>query len=315
MIETSPNTETESLPVLHASLLEEDLPEKQWLVENLWPLSGVGLIGGHPKSCKSWLGLELALSVASGTPCLDSFSVKEPGTSLIFMAEDTLPVVKKRLQALSCVRGIALENTDLRVITIPRLRLDRDKDRKLLDNTLALHGPRFLLLDPLVRLHNSDENNAQEIAALLAGLRELQRKHNTAIALVHHARKNSSKRHHGQNLRGSSDIFAWADVLHFLSKESSGLKLTMEHRTAPAPEPIFLKLEQEPPHLVIIAENRIPEPSMQERILATLNRTDKPLKRTELRTLLSVNNKRLGDSLATLEILGKIKRTKSGWHL
>ena len=39
-----------------------------WLVETLWAEEGVGIVGGAPKCCKSWLALDLALSVASGTP-------------------------------------------------------------------------------------------------------------------------------------------------------------------------------------------------------------------------------------------------------
>jgi hypothetical protein len=45
----------------------------RWLVHSLWPAGAVGMLGGSPKSCKTWLGLDLALSVASGTDCLGSF--------------------------------------------------------------------------------------------------------------------------------------------------------------------------------------------------------------------------------------------------
>ena len=41
---------------------------QRWLVEGLWGVS-VGVIGGAPKSAKTWLGLDMA-SVATGTACL-----------------------------------------------------------------------------------------------------------------------------------------------------------------------------------------------------------------------------------------------------
>jgi hypothetical protein len=44
--------------------------------------------------------------------------------------------------------------------------------------------PRLLLLDPLVRLHGSDENNAFEVAALLAYIRSLQRQLDLCAAPV-----------------------------------------------------------------------------------------------------------------------------------
>jgi hypothetical protein len=60
----------ETLPVVRAADLDEPDPTRRWLIESLWPRAGVGIIGGPPKACKSWLRLDVAVSVASGTPCL-----------------------------------------------------------------------------------------------------------------------------------------------------------------------------------------------------------------------------------------------------
>ena len=56
----------EGLPFLKAHPLEVESPGRRWLIESLWARRAVGLLGGPPKSCKSWLGLDMALSVASG---------------------------------------------------------------------------------------------------------------------------------------------------------------------------------------------------------------------------------------------------------
>ena len=307
------NRTVEPLPVVNAAQLKESPPEQHWLIESLWPLAGVGLVGGHPKSCKSWLGLELAVSIASGTPCLGRFAVRQAGNVLIYMAEDALTIVRERLAALAGHRGIPLTEVDVRVITIPSLRIDTEYDMRRLDVTLANHKPRMLILDPFVRLHRSDENNSQEVAAILAELRTLQRKHDVAIALVHHARKNNSSGQFGQSIRGSGDFFAWADVLHYLNRESKGLRMTIEHRTAPAPEPMFLELTGEPPHLVI-TDYSSDKSSLKQRILDIMKNAGEPLRRTEMRSILAVNNQRLGEALAALEKLGRIRRTERGWH-
>ena len=65
----------EMLPVCRANELKIQPPEKLWLIEPLWAQYAVGIIGGAPKCCKSWLGLDMALSVASATPCLGRFAV------------------------------------------------------------------------------------------------------------------------------------------------------------------------------------------------------------------------------------------------
>ena len=41
-------------------------------------------------AAKIWLGLDLALSVATGTPCLGKYAVPQPEPVLIYLAEDAL---------------------------------------------------------------------------------------------------------------------------------------------------------------------------------------------------------------------------------
>jgi hypothetical protein len=58
------------LPVEPAWRLAECPEQQRWLVDGLWSEEAVGIIGGEPKCCKSFLALDLATAVASGTPCL-----------------------------------------------------------------------------------------------------------------------------------------------------------------------------------------------------------------------------------------------------
>lgn len=67
--------------------------------------------------------------------------------------------------------GLQLACVDIHVITAPSLRLDRQPHRHRLRETARRLRSRLLLLDPLVRLHGVDENNAGEVAELLAYFR------------------------------------------------------------------------------------------------------------------------------------------------
>jgi len=187
----SPITEEQGLPVVQVGHIPLQAVPRRWLVEGLWGASAVGMVGGAPKCCKSFLGLDLAVSVASGTPCLGVYSVAEPGPALVYLAEDALTAVRDRVAGLAAHRGLDLRQLPLHVITAPTLRLDQATDRARLLETVRSLRPRLLLLDPLVRLHRIDENNATEVAQLLAGLRDLQRRFDVAIVLVHHTRKNT----------------------------------------------------------------------------------------------------------------------------
>jgi len=307
----------EILPVSRANELDIHPPEQAWLIESMWASSAVGIIGGPPKCCKSWLGLDMALSVASGSPCLGQFPVKRPGPALVFLAEDALPAVRARIEALCTHRQIPIESLDLYVITASSLRLDLTQDQQRLKATLAAFKPRLLLLDPLVRLHRLDENSATDISNLLGFFREMQRSFDTAIILVHHL----SKKHYaqpGQALRGSSDLHAFGDSNAYLKRLKDRIILTLEHRAAKPPDPITLKLvsrlDGTATHLEISAPANITtEVSLNERIRDLLHHANKPLTRTTIRERLKCNNQRLGQTLLELDKQGIIRRTSAGW--
>jgi len=80
------------LPVQRADTLLARAPDQQWLVENLWAAEAVGIIGGEPKCGKSFLALDLAVSVASAQPCLGHFRPVTTGRVLLYAAEDALHV-------------------------------------------------------------------------------------------------------------------------------------------------------------------------------------------------------------------------------
>ena len=141
-----------------------DCPEHQrWLVDGLWSEEAVGIIGGEPKCCKSFLALDLAVAVAAGVPCLRRFAVSRPGRVLLYPAEDALHIVRRRLEGICAAVGTALAELDVQVITAPSLRLDLEADRARLEETVATLKPRFLILDPFVRLHRIDENVSGDV--------------------------------------------------------------------------------------------------------------------------------------------------------
>jgi hypothetical protein len=306
------------LPVVRVGEIQSEDNAQRWLVEELWGASSVGVIGGAPKCSKTWLGLDIALSVATGTACLGKYAVPEPGPVLIYLAEDALPVVRERVDGMARHRGLDLTRVEIHVITAPVLRLDRDPDRTRLLETAGRLRPRLLLLDPLVRLHGVDENNAGEVAALLAYFRSLQRQLNLSVLLVHHTRKNATGgAAAGQGLRGSSDIHAFGDSNLYLRRGKEYLVLSTEHRAAPASPPVYLALvttNPETTHLEVIAPHQDNRPrSLQDQVLDVLA-AGIVLTRAKLRERLAVKNERLGEVLESLERAGRLRRTAAGWQ-
>jgi hypothetical protein len=306
------------LPVLRVAEIPSDEIAERWLVEGLWCTNSVGVIGGAPKCAKTWLSLDMALSVATGTPCLGKYAVPEPGPVLVYLAEDALVAVRERIEGIAWHRGLDLDRVEVHVITAPVLRLDQERDRMRLWETTRRLRPRLLVLDPLVRLHGIDENRAGDVAELLAYFRSLQRELGLSVVLVHHTRKNAADGvAAGQGLRGSGDIHAFGDSNLYLQRAKDHLILSSEHRAARASAPVYLELvavDVRTAHLEVIAElSNETDCGLHERLLALLA-GGQVLTRTSLRDSLAVKNERLGEVLESLERAGRISHTPKGWQ-
>lgn len=300
-------------PVVRIAHVQPPPTQRRWLVDGLWAEAAVGVIGGTPKSGKTWLALELAVAVASGQPCLGRYKVRERGPVLLYAAEDTPGALRERAVAIARARGVRdVDRLAVGLITEPSLQLDLPGHQLRLDATLAAIKPRLLVLDPLVRLHRGDENSSSEISALLGFLRELQRRHDVAIVLVHHVRKTSAGQP-GQALRGSGDLHAWGDSNLYLLRCKGQLELHVEHRSHPSPPAVGIRLESDPPRLEVGEPvEDAAQDDLDQAVLDAL--TDAaPISRTALRDRLRVRNERLGEALSRLEAAGQARRTESGW--
>ena len=307
------------LPVQRACELTDTGDQPQWLIEGLWADQAVGILGGQPKCCKSFLALDIAVSVAAGAPCLRRFPVHRTGPVLIFPAEDALAVVRQRLEGICMAANAQLDQLPIYVITAPRILLDLPQDREQLRATVAQFRPALLILDPFIRLHRADENASKDVAPLLGYLRELQRQFAMAVLLVHHVRKGSSTDRPGQALRGSSDLHGWGDSNLYLRRNNRHLILSVEQRAAASPDdiPLNLSVNGNAPSLAILdtpQSDKHPLPSSpSERILLALSQANGPLTAIQLRKACRIRTSTISTTTAALIASGHIRRGPEGY--
>lgn len=291
-----------AFPTTLAFKLAKLVEESRWLIECLWAAEGVGVVGGEPKSYKSFIALAMGVAVASGQPCFGKYRVPETGPVLVFCGEDQLHDVRARVEAIALASGTSFATLNMHVITVASLRIDVGKDRERLDATIKAIRPKLLILDPFVRLHNVDENKSGEVAPLLGYLRELQRTYHTAVLLVHHAKKGGKKERGGQALRGSSEFHAWGDSNLYprrRNRDSETIILEVEHRNAPAIHGLVLQPERFGESIALMLreglvfdddegedgdnELEVAAPNNRELILTALTKAGKPMSRNDLR--------------------------------
>ena len=302
-----------AFPTRRPAELAEQPQERRWLVEQLWGEQAVGIIGGEPKCGKSFLALDLAVAVATGTPCLRRFPAVS-GRVLLFAAEDAAHIVRERLNGIARAAGTSLDDLNIDVIDVPAVRLDLADDRQRLFETVRRVRPRLLVLDPLVRLHRIDENAAGEVAPLLACLRDLQRNFETAVVLVHHARKSAHARG-GQALRGSSELHAWGDSNLYLRRKKHRILLTVEHRASKSPDEIALELRETPilSLQIVEAASEAPATSPRQRIENLL--ADTPLSQRQIRDAAHMRASTVSSVLRELVSEGRVAHTPDGYRI
>jgi hypothetical protein len=276
----------------------------------------VGLLGGPPKSLKTFLALEMAISVATATPCLGRFAVPRPGRVLLFAAEDATHVLRARIESLAQAHGTPLDKLDVGIIDTPHLKLDQRDAQADLHATIEKHSPTLLILDPFVRLHAGlDENSSRDVATLLGFLRSLQRHHHLSIVVVHHTRK-SPAQSQGFELRGSGDFFAWGDCFLYMSRRRDNLELSVQHRAAASIDPVHVQLVGDPPHLQITDMPALTTDGIDidSKILSTLATSARPLSVRHIQSAVHARTATVLDALHRLRDAGKVSNTKQGWR-
>lgn len=233
---------SEGLPVVRAC----DVPDPgntRWLIKDIWIAGGVGFIAGEPKTKKSFLSLEMAISVASGHKMLSRFEVPQQGSVVLFNAEDRPTETRRRLERMCTARSIRLDSLSIYIIDVPGLRLTDAAQMRALDATIAKLRPALCVFDPFRNLFDGDEDKSDAVTGALNPLRMLQRRHETAVAVVHHMTKPSElKRRAGQRMRGSGALHGWGDSNLYVDLKGDVSCVEVEQRYADAPEPFGWQL-------------------------------------------------------------------------
>jgi len=174
-----------------------------WLVNQMWTRSAFGFLAGESKTYKSLLALDMAVSVASGTPFLDYFQVPAAsrGPVLLWQEENDEGLVQERLRRIEFARGLGPTSTGFHLNLAGReyplifgnrqsIDLNDEHDLKYILRQIHRYKPRLVILDPLyMMVPELNENEASEMTPMLRNLMNIQRDTKTTIQVVHHYKK------------------------------------------------------------------------------------------------------------------------------
>lgn len=218
-----------------------------WLIEGFWPGDAYGVLGAEDKAGKTWAGVDLAVSVASGTPWLGRFACPTPGPATLFLGEGGERNFLRRLEAVCTSRELPLVDLigEMRIcFSVPRLR---DKGHLAeIEAELEQHPSRLVVIDPLylaaAGAHGSD---LYEMGDVLGGVQSLAQSAGAALVLTTHWNKTGMG--NGPERFTGVGPGAWGRVLASAAIERRGqepdgasvVQLRWEFRGSEIPDAVF----------------------------------------------------------------------------
>lgn len=204
-----------------------DLKPPEWLIDNVFPLGGFLAIYGPPGEGKSFLALDMALSIAAGVPW-HGHEVRKG--YVVYVSAEGGGGIGKRVGAWLDQHGITREDygTVLAHFIVSTISVHPDSDdlRQILSGTVMredyLHElqtyldegedgpPLFLVVDTLARCFLGNENQQEDMGAFVRALDELRNEHAATVLVVHHTNVEGERERGNTAFRGACDTMVKA---------------------------------------------------------------------------------------------------------
>lgn len=192
-----------------ADLAAREVPTPPILISGLLHRGAKLLIGGGSKSYKSWSMIDLAVSIATGTPF---WGIATKSARVLFLNfEIPESFFRCRLLAVAKAKGINSIN-DLSGLDVWTLRGHASDLSRLVPNIVSQTAGRdygLIVLDPIYKcLGDRDENSAGDIGELLNEIEALACKTGAAVAIAHHFAKGNSASKEAKDRVSGSGVWA-----------------------------------------------------------------------------------------------------------
>lgn len=176
------------------------LPPIKWMVEGLLPAQTILAMFGPPAAWKSFLALDLACSIATGTPWL-GHPVRRG--AVVYIAAEGVAGLPQRLAAWLHAHAVEVGDlTNLHFVTAPVHIIETVDASILLAAVRQLTpSPDLIIFDTVARTLG-DRDDVKDMGALIESADRLRRATGAGILFVHHPNADGNRERGGSRLRG-----------------------------------------------------------------------------------------------------------------
>lgn len=149
----------------------------------------INIVAGLQSARKSWLQLDMAVALASGTLWFNRYPCKQSKVLLIDQ-ERAGDEMKRRIDAIIKGRGLDVDSLEGRLI--PKADLDPAFDLKIpesfnaFEKLIADTKPDVTLIDSLKTIQSGNIKDSNDMQPLFEKFKALRRRYNTAFVILHH---------------------------------------------------------------------------------------------------------------------------------
>lgn len=197
-------------------LLSRDPVKIEWIVRDLIPIGGVTILGSEPGCFKTFIGLHISDCVCHGKDVFNAFPIKI-GKVLFLDEENGENVMHTRLLQITTDINL-MENIGFSFYN--DVKLDNTW-RDELEEIIIKCKPDLIVVDSMVRFLNGNENDAEDVKMVFDIIKYFKKKYESSWLILHHIRKSGGKYITQDDLRGSGDFGAFADVICMISKKKN----------------------------------------------------------------------------------------------
>ena len=207
-----------------------NMPPVEWLVDGLLTKHGFSVLYGEPGAGKSFLAIDMALSVAYGKAWHDNPVQRG---AVLYIAGEGVGGLGKRIKAWQAHHKLTADVPFYVLPTAVRFREPDDVERLLrtIDNLDTKFSAVFV--DTVARaLLGGDENSATDMGLFVDACEIVKRHCECAVVAIHHSGKDAAR-----GMRGSTALLGAVDTSIKVSKLEETVTLATEKQKDAEPMP------------------------------------------------------------------------------
>jgi|GEM_PF-2188438 len=213
-----------------------------WLVKGVIERDSLAVIYGEPGHGKSFIAMDLAATVATGT---DWHKHQTTPGAVFYIAGEGVNGIARRFKAWEIDRRIDLSSAPLCVSSTPIALDDPGSASKVKQAITAMaeqqqQTPVLIVVDTLARNFAGDENGTKDMNQFIRCMDAIRLAWKATILIVHHTGKDTTR-----GARGSSVLKAAIDTEFSASMDENKIICLQAHKMKEAelPRPMAFKLQ------------------------------------------------------------------------